>query len=121
MKIGEIAQATGVATSRIRFYEAEGLIPAASRAANGYRDYPPETVHLIRFIGQAQGLGFSLKEIVAANPTASAHPVSCRASLAPLRRKLDDIDAHIAESMRLRTSIVDLIATLENTIAQNSN
>ena len=41
MKIGELARRTGLAPSRIRFYEASGLI-AAQRQSNGYRDYPAE-------------------------------------------------------------------------------
>src|SRR5476649_2122111 len=35
MKIGELSKQTGVSPSRIRFYEAEGVIPRADRAANG--------------------------------------------------------------------------------------
>ena len=51
MKIGEIAAAAaGVTTSRIRFYEREGIIPAADRDTNGYRDYPVELVRMLQFI-----------------------------------------------------------------------
>ena len=38
MKIGEIAKAAGVSTSRIRFYERKGIIPPGARGSNGYRD-----------------------------------------------------------------------------------
>jgi DNA-binding transcriptional MerR regulator len=34
MKIGELAK-TGITPSRIRFYEAEGLLPRPSRQGNG--------------------------------------------------------------------------------------
>lgn len=39
MKIGELARRTGLAASRIRFYEEAGLL-VVQRQANGYRDYP---------------------------------------------------------------------------------
>ena len=55
MKIGEIAKAAGVTTSRIRFYERRGIIAPAVRGGNGYRDYPKELVGILRFIEQAQG------------------------------------------------------------------
>ena len=42
MKIGELSQRTGMATSAIRFYESSGLLPAAERGANGYRQYGEE-------------------------------------------------------------------------------
>ncbi len=63
MKIGELAAATGLATSAIRFYEQSGLLPPAQRAANGYRSYAPEAVERLRFIQVAQALGFSLDSL----------------------------------------------------------
>ncbi len=60
MKIGELAAATGLATSAIRFYEQSGLLPAAQRADNGYRSYSAEAVERLRFIQVAQALGFTL-------------------------------------------------------------
>lgn len=52
MKIGELAKLTGLATSRIRFYEASGLI-RSQRKANGYRDYAADTVWILEQIGRA--------------------------------------------------------------------
>ena len=63
MKIGELAAATGLATSAIRFYEQSGLLAPAQRAPNGYRSYPPEAVERLRFIQVAQALGFSLDSL----------------------------------------------------------
>ena len=60
MKIGELAAATGLAPSAIRFYEQSGLLPAAERAANGYRSYPADAVERLRYIQLAQALGFTL-------------------------------------------------------------
>ena len=60
MKIGELAAATGLAPSAIRFYEQSGLLPAAQRAANGYRSYSTAAVERLRFIQVAQALGFTL-------------------------------------------------------------
>ncbi|MBH9003759.1 MerR family DNA-binding transcriptional regulator, partial [Pseudomonas aeruginosa] len=54
MKIGELAKLTGLATSRIRFYEASGLI-RSQRKANGYRDYAADTVWILELVTGAQG------------------------------------------------------------------
>ncbi|EJL31000.1 putative transcriptional regulator [Caulobacter sp. AP07] len=113
MKIGEVARAAGVSTSRIRFYEAEGVIEPAGRTANGYRDYPPATVDLIVFIERAQKLGFSLREIQAGGVASAPHPGACDALLPPLRAKLADVEAHIAASTALRDEIAAMIVTLE--------
>jgi DNA-binding transcriptional MerR regulator len=63
MRIGELARRSGLSTSRIRFYEAEGLLKTVSRKANGYRDYPSDAVIILAVIVSAQRTGFSLDEI----------------------------------------------------------
>jgi DNA-binding transcriptional MerR regulator len=63
MKIGELARRSGLSTSRIRFYEAEGLLNVVSRKANGYREYPADALMILGIIIGAQGTGFSLHEI----------------------------------------------------------
>jgi Cu(I)-responsive transcriptional regulator len=62
MTIGEAAAASGVSAKMIRHYEAIGLLSPA-RLANGYRDYAPRDVQVLRFIRTARGLGFGLPEI----------------------------------------------------------
>jgi DNA-binding transcriptional MerR regulator len=63
LRIGELAQKTGLNASKIRFFEKEGILSAGKRKANGYRVYPPETVDLLLLITQAQEVGFTLKEL----------------------------------------------------------
>jgi len=63
MKIGELAKRSGLSASRIRFYEAEGLLNQVSRGANGYRQYPAEALVILGIIDGAQRTGFSLDEI----------------------------------------------------------
>ena len=70
MKIGELAERTGLAPSKIRFYEARGLIAPVQRQANGYREYLPQSVQLLEIIVTAQAGGFSLDEIRHLLPTA---------------------------------------------------
>lgn len=69
MRIGELAKISGLAPSRIRFYEASGLIRSVERKANGYRDYAPETQWVLEIITGAQAAGFSLEEIRQLMPT----------------------------------------------------
>ncbi|GLR24902.1 MULTISPECIES: Cu(I)-responsive transcriptional regulator [Alphaproteobacteria] len=62
MNIGEAAQASGVSSKMIRYYEQIGLVPPAHRTASNYRVYGEDEVHRLRFVRRARSLGFSLEE-----------------------------------------------------------
>jgi Cd(II)/Pb(II)-responsive transcriptional regulator len=63
MRIGDLAAATGTAAETIRFYEREGLIPAARRAENNYRQYTTAHVDRLTFIHHCRQLDMTLDEI----------------------------------------------------------
>ena len=63
MKIGELAQQTGIRPSRIRYYEEIGLLHSVQRRANGYRIYGPDAAMALNMILMAQKAGFTLEEI----------------------------------------------------------
>ena len=46
MRIGELAERTGVSRRLLRYYEEQGLI-VSSRAANGYREYQESHVDVV--------------------------------------------------------------------------
>lgn len=113
MKIGDVVRRTGLSASRIRFYERTGLIPAASRTDNGYRDYGPEMIPLLRFVEQAQALGFTLREIADAHPVSGEHLVDCGDAIVLLKGKLQTIEALIVQAEARRERIIALIDDLE--------
>lgn len=63
MRIGELAERSGIAAHTIRFYETKGLLPAADRSSNGYRRYNEQTLERLMLIQLCQRLGFNLTEI----------------------------------------------------------
>jgi MerR family redox-sensitive transcriptional activator SoxR len=62
MTIGDVARATGVAPSAIRFYESKGLLSAAGRTG-GKRNFGSESVDALKVIRMARELGFTLADI----------------------------------------------------------
>ncbi len=62
LTIGEVAARAGMSTSRIRYYEARGLIPEPERAA-GKRRYTSDVYRRLAIIDAAQRVGFTLEEI----------------------------------------------------------
>lgn len=63
MRILQAAERSGISAKMIRHYEAIGLLPAAERRQNGYRDYSENEVHRLQFIRRARDLGFPIDRI----------------------------------------------------------
>ena len=50
MLIGELAESLDVSTKTLRHYERIGVLPASTRAKNGYRFYGPEAIVRARIV-----------------------------------------------------------------------
>ena len=61
MKIGDVAEASGLSAKTIRYYEDIGLVRPL-RGENGYRAFVETDVHKLRFLARARSLGFSIRE-----------------------------------------------------------
>jgi MerR family transcriptional regulator, redox-sensitive transcriptional activator SoxR len=62
LTVGQVAERTGVQTSALRFYEANGLI-TSQRTRADHRRYRPDVIRRVSFIRVAQRVGLSLDEI----------------------------------------------------------
>ena len=63
LTIGRVAKRAGVNIQTIRYYERRGLVFPDGHRDSGYRLYGEEAVRKLRFIRNAQDLGFPLDEI----------------------------------------------------------
>jgi DNA-binding transcriptional MerR regulator len=61
MRVGELARRTGTTVRALRYYEAAGLV-VPRRQSNGYREYAPIAVELVRQIRELTALGLSVEE-----------------------------------------------------------
>lgn len=112
MKIGELAEITGLAPSRIRFYERIGLLKAVSRKANGYRTYPPEAVTALKLIIAAQRTGFSLDELRKLLPS-DLTDWDHHSLLAALQQKIRDIEAIQKRLAQSKAQLRKVLAEIE--------
>lgn len=61
--IGKLAEAVGVPTSTVRYYERRGLLTEPGRSAGNFRVYGPAAVRRLGFILSAKESGFTLQDI----------------------------------------------------------
>ena len=113
LTIGALAQAAGVGVETVRFYERTGLLPEPPRTPAGYRQYPRDTVDLVKFIRRAQGLGFALREIselldLRVDEVAACGPVEAQA-----REKLEQVAGKIEALRRMEAALRGLVEACE--------
>lgn len=113
MKIGELAKRTGMATSKIRFYESAGLLGDVQRKENGFRTYDEQSLVTLNFIQDAQKAGFDLVAIRNMLPQSMPIPKSERAQQLLLKRLQERVRAIESVQVRLKQQRTDLLATVQ--------
>ena len=109
LTIGVLAKQAGVTVEAIRFYQRRGLLVEPQKPLKGIRRYTEGEVQRLRFIKQAQKLGFSLDEI--AELLSLEDKQQCREAKAIALKKLVSIRERIAALYTMETA---LSALLEN-------
>jgi DNA-binding transcriptional MerR regulator len=98
LPIGELARRTGTATSALRYYERIGLLPPGERAG-GRRHYPASAAERVALVRLYQDAGFTLNEI---RQLLAADTRSRRRWSQLAERKIDELDARIAEAQQAK-------------------
>lgn len=95
MRIGELADAAGVSTDTVRFYERSGWLPRASRRDNSYREYGQSDVEHLRLIIDLRRLDLPLED--AARIAGWCHSGHCVDSTAELPSMIEERRGEIAD------------------------
>lgn len=96
MKIGELAKATSTPIETIRYYEREGLLPAAARTEGNYRVYEQAHAQRLAFIRHCRCLDMTLAEIRALLEYKDAPERSC----ADVDELLDEHIGHVVSRIK---------------------
>jgi DNA-binding transcriptional MerR regulator len=92
LAVGELGKRSGVSRKALRVYEAARILSPASRTRAGYRLYDADAVATVRFVKQAQRLGFRLGEIRDIVAIRRAGQAPCAHVRRLVRRKLADLE-----------------------------
>ena len=108
---------TGTPVETIRFYEREGLLPAAQRAENNYRLYTSAHADRLAFIRHCRNLDMALDEIRSLLRLRDAPSQDC----GEVNTLLDEHIGHVGQRIReLRTLEKDLNALRARCSAPNA-
>ena len=106
LTIGELADATGVPTSTVRFYERRGLLAPEGRSASNYRLYGEASLDRLRFIVAAKSAGFALGDVRSLLDFADGVTAPCR-----------EVQALIGERLQRTRTQMDRLAEIDRCLS----
>jgi len=110
MRIGELAATAGVQVETIRYYEREGLLPAAQRQPNGYRSYGARHLQRLTFIRHCRSLDVGLQDVRELLKLLDNPDRGCTAADSLVETQIERVRARIASLRSLETELVALRA-----------
>jgi DNA-binding transcriptional MerR regulator len=111
--IGDLARATGVKATTIRWYEQEGWLPPAARTTGGHRAYGAAHLRRLGFIRHARELGFESDAIRALLDLADQPDADCTRAHALATAQIAEIDARLKRLGALRAELVRMATSCE--------
>lgn len=97
MKIGELAERTGLSVYTIRYYERIGLLPRAAREASGHREYDASILAWIEFLGRLKTTGMPISGMLRYARLRAQGPETAGERRRLLEAHRDLVRAHVAD------------------------
>ena len=109
LTIGQLARIVGVNVQTVRYYERLNLLAPSARRPSGYRLYSHQEERRLRFIKNAQTLGFTLREIAELLALRITSTARCGEVLEKARAKLLQVESKVDDLQALARALNSLI------------
>jgi DNA-binding transcriptional MerR regulator len=119
ISIGEFSRLSGLSPHALRFYEAEGILKPAGRAANGHRQYHGEDVLWLEFVLRLKLTGMPLAEIKQYAALRSQGEKTLQSRLTMLKLHRERLVTKIDELSTCAGVLDDKISTYRKMIAKS--
>ena len=111
LTIGQLAKMASVNAQTVRYYERRNLLQPTDRKASGYRVYSGDALRRLRFIKNAQALGFTLHEIEELLDLRINSKARCGDIQRQAEAKLKHVEAKVRDLQSLEAALRRLIRT----------
>ena len=109
LQVKDIQRKLKVSREKLKFYERKKLIKPLRRSASGYRQYSPSIVDQLRFIEEAQNLGFTLKEIATLMALGAGAPTNRQAWTKQAQLKIQSLELRITRLTRMKDTLKEYL------------
>lgn len=111
LKIGEVAETSGLPVKTIRYYEEIGLLtPTVERSESRYRLFHAQVLNRLAFIKRSQSLGLNLKEIQQILAVHDQGELPCGEVKQHLEAKVAEITQQIEALKTLKTELQGILS-----------
>ena len=110
LKIGEVAQRSGLTVKTIRFYCDEGLIHPISRSEGGYRLFGEEVFAELALIRTLKAMDIPLQDVTRILESRRSGVCTCATLQDTIRRKAGEIEQKIAALRDLHSELDGLLS-----------
>ncbi|GAA1925175.1 MerR family transcriptional regulator [Streptantibioticus ferralitis] len=105
MRIGELAQRSGVSVRSLRYYEQQGLL-ASERSPRGQRHFVEEDVERVLFLQRLYGAGLSSRTILELLPCVDSPSLeNSRAAVERMAQEREKLSSHITDLINTRDAL----------------
>lgn len=109
MRVNQLAREIGVTADTVRYYTRIGFLKPVKNPSNGYKEYRPGDMRLLRFILSARRLGFSVKDIGELLHTADQGSSPCPLARQLIQQRLEENLKNFQDTARLRKRMLNAI------------
>jgi MerR family mercuric resistance operon transcriptional regulator len=114
--IGQLANAAGVPTSTVRYYERVGLLQPSGRSEGNYRLYDEEDLDRLRFIRAAQATGFTIENVFEIVNHSHDNSHLCEDVQTLLETRLADVKKRMTDLRHVERVLRSALATCRKTV-----
>ncbi|MFT5779872.1 MAG: DNA-binding transcriptional MerR regulator [Crocinitomicaceae bacterium] len=120
MKIGQIAEKTGVSRDTVRLYDKLGLLGEVSQPFeyNNYKDYGQENVYRIKMVKEMQTIGLTLKECKGVIEALVSDEMGPEKRKEFVKSRIDSVENKIKSLQKIKSFLQE---HLDNDCAYNSD
>ncbi|WP_347238831.1 MerR family DNA-binding transcriptional regulator [Cyanobium sp. FACHB-13342] len=114
LKIGDVAQRSGLSVKTIRFYSDAGLIEPLSRSEGGYRLFGEEVFAELVLIRTLKAMDIPLQDVGRILESRRSGLCTCATLQATIRRKAGEIEQKITALRHLHQELNALLGSWED-------